>query len=312
MLVLSCSAALLALFPLGLQVKSLLWEKNRNLRLERRVLYERLLVEHSLAGHGPEARDGAYAGGDGASFSLPSLGIRTYTVRTGDSLFAISRRFNVSIDTLISANNITNAYYLQVGKTLSIPSASGIYHTVRSGENLSVIAGRFGVGINDIADINDLASSVLQVGQRLFIPGGALSDWERALALGELFIKPVAGRITSRMGFRLDPFTRMRAYHAGIDIAAKTGTPVAAAQQGRVTFAGYRGNYGKTVILSHPDGYSTLYAHLDRISVKRGQAVGRGRQVGTVGNTGRSTGPHLHFEVHQYRKLLDPLKLIHW
>jgi murein DD-endopeptidase MepM/ murein hydrolase activator NlpD len=309
-LVLSCCALLLALLPLGLQVKSLVWEKNRVLRLERGVLYERLLVEHGAAYHGLSTHDDAEA--ERAPFTLPTLTVRTYTVRRGDSLFGISRRFNVSIDTLISANNVNNAYYLQVGKELSIPSMSGVYHTVRRGENLSVIAGRYGVQVNDIADVNDLDSSLLRVGQRLFMPGGALSDWERALALGELFAKPVAGRISSKMGFRPDPFTGIRAYHAGIDIAASTGTPVAAAQQGRVSFAGYRGNYGRTVVISHPGGYATLYAHLDRISVRRGQMISQGGRIGTVGNTGRSTGPHLHFEVHQGRKLLDPLTLIHW
>jgi murein DD-endopeptidase MepM/ murein hydrolase activator NlpD len=121
---------------------------------------------------------------------------------------------------------------------------------------------------------------------------------------------PVKGRLTSNMGFRIDPFTKRRAYHAGIDIANRIGTKVTAAQYGKVIFSGYRGNYGKTVIIRHPDGYKTLYAHLYKINVKRGQAVKQGEVIGSIGSSGRSTGPHLHFEVHQNGKVLDPRKVL--
>jgi murein DD-endopeptidase MepM/ murein hydrolase activator NlpD len=297
--------ALVSLMAIGIQVQSFFWEKNRDPAVESRLVYQKLLLERAV----PEAElDGAGSGG----FALPTLTVRTYEVRKGDSLFGIARQFNVSVDTLISANSIDNAYYLQAGADLEIPSVSGVYHTVAKGENLSLIAASYDVSVNDIADLNDLPSETLYVGQLLFVPGASLSDWERALALGELFLKPLNGRITSGMGFRRDPFTGMRAWHAGLDIANSRGTKVKAAQQGRVIYAGYKGNYGRVVEISHPNGYRTLYAHLDRIVVKRGQTVRQGQHIGNVGNTGRSTGPHLHLEIHRYGKLLDPLKLIRW
>jgi murein DD-endopeptidase MepM/ murein hydrolase activator NlpD len=113
------------------------------------------------------------------------------------------------------------------------------------------------------------------------------------------------------MGFRIDPFTKKRAFHAGIDIANRTGTPIYASQTGKVVFTGYKGNYGKTVILSHQQGYTTVYGHLDEILVKKGQTVRQGARIGTLGNTGRSTGPHLHFEIRRYRRVIDPLKTLH-
>jgi murein DD-endopeptidase MepM/ murein hydrolase activator NlpD len=85
---------------------------------------------------------------------------------------------------------------------------------------------------------------------------------------------------------------------------------VRAAQYGRVSFTGDYGGYGKTVIIVHPDGYRTLYAHLNRIVVQKGQAVKMDEKIGTLGNTGRSTGPHLHFEIHRYGKIIDPLKIM--
>jgi murein DD-endopeptidase MepM/ murein hydrolase activator NlpD len=292
------------LFPLFLDIKSYLWEKERVVFNEEDLVYNLFLMEG--AGNTEEVQAGVRDG----EFVIPSLRLMSYQVRKGDSLFGIARKFNVSVDAIITANNLENAYYLQIGSKLQIPSKSGVFYHVKKGDSLFGIAKRYGVSVNSIADINDLASSVIQTGDRLFIPGGALTAWERASAIGEIFKHPVKGRLTSRMGFRIDPFTKRRAYHTGIDIANKVGTPVISSQFGRVIFTGYRGHYGKTVIVVHPQGYETLYAHLDKITVKRGQTIKQGERIGTIGNTGRSTGPHLHFEVHQNGKLVDPLKVI--
>ena len=298
--------ALLSVFlliPLFLDIKSYFWEKERIVYKEEDLVYNLFLMEG--AGNRQEGQNDTDSG-----FVIPSLRVKPYTVTKGDSLFGIARKFNVSVDAIITANDLKNAYYLQIGTKLLIPSASGVFYTVKRGDSLYDIAKRYSVSVNSIADINDLDSSVIHTGKRLFIPNGTLSAWERASAIGEVFKQPVKGRITSRMGFRIDPFTRRRAYHSGVDIANRLGTPVIAAQFGRVLFSGYRGNYGKTVIILHPQGYRTLYAHLDRITVKRGQTVKQGDQIGTIGSTGRSTGSHLHFEVHQNGKLVDPLKVV--
>ncbi len=300
----SCIVVFLFLAPLFINIKSYFWEKQRVLYREDDVIYNLFLME----GMGKKVEETVED--ESRSIILPSLKVVTYKVKKGDSLFGIARKFNVSVDAIITANTLKNAYYLPIGKQLKIPNMSGIFYTVAEGDNLSTISKRYGVGVNKIADINDLSSSIIRARQKIFIPGGTLSAWERASAIGEVFKSPVRGRLTSKMGFRIDPFTKRRAYHSGIDIANKIGTPIYASQYGRVVFAGYRGNFGKTVIIVHPQGYSTLYGHLDRITVKRGQAVSQGERIGTLGNTGRSTGSHLHFEVHQNGKLVDPLKVI--
>ena len=296
----------LSAVPLSVAFKSYVWERHRALIGEGNLLYDLFVIEEFMGrseGGDPEAIMGGY--------TVPTLRMKTYVVKKGDSLFSIARRCNISIDAILSVNNMRDASILRIGTVLKIPNMNGVYYSVRKGDSLSSITTRYRVDMNKLVDVNELESSVIYVGQKLFIPGAALSEWERAEALGTLFKYPVRGRLTSRMGFRIDPFTKRRAYHAGIDIANRIGTPVHASQSGKVTFSGYKGHYGKTVILSHQQGYSTVYGHLDKMLVKKGQVVRQGDKIGTVGNTGRSTGPHLHFEIHRYRRIIDPLKLLH-
>lgn len=117
---------------------------------------------------------------------------------------------------------------------------------------------------------------------------------------------PLYGRVTSQFGWRRDPKGRGRKMHAGIDIAAAPGRTVRAAGRGLVRFAGRAAAYGLMVEIQHPDGHRTRYAHMNALFVKRGAKVDGGDPIGAVGNTGRSTGPHLHFELREGRKPVDP------
>jgi murein DD-endopeptidase MepM/ murein hydrolase activator NlpD len=123
---------------------------------------------------------------------------------------------------------------------------------------------------------------------------------------------PVYGRITSHLGWRKNPFGRGYEFHSGIDITAPQGSKVLATADGVVEFTGWYGDYGKAVIIRHPSGYLTLYGHLSQIDVKEGQKVKAGDVVGRVGSTGRSTGPHLHYEVIKGNKPIDPYKFLTW
>ena len=118
---------------------------------------------------------------------------------------------------------------------------------------------------------------------------------------------PVQGKISSGFGWRLDPFTGKRAWHAGIDLAVPEGTPVEACWSGKVVFAGEKGGYGKVVILEHKDGYKSVYGHNEKILVQEGEYVQAGQRIALSGNTGRSTGPHLHFEVRKGELALNPM-----
>ncbi|MFN4320194.1 MAG: peptidoglycan DD-metalloendopeptidase family protein [Aquificaceae bacterium] len=123
---------------------------------------------------------------------------------------------------------------------------------------------------------------------------------------------PVYGRITSHLGWRKNPFGRGYEFHSGIDIEAPYGSKVVATADGVVEMVGHYGDYGRAVLIKHPSGYMTLYAHLSEILVKVGQEVKAGEVIGKVGSTGRSTGPHLHYEVQYEGKLKNPMEYLTW
>ena len=135
-----------------------------------------------------------------------------------------------------------------------------------------------------------------------------LTDVESRLD-GAPFGRPHPGRVTSRFGYRRNPFTgRGREMHSGVDLKGRTGETIKTTAKGTVTFAGYKGGYGNLVTVKHANGYETKYAHLSRIRVKRGQRIDVGTTVGLLGSTGRSTGPHLHYEVLQGGRTINPEK----
>ena len=128
------------------------------------------------------------------------------------------------------------------------------------------------------------------------------------------FVKPVAGRVTSQFGSRMHPIFKRRIFHSGIDIGAPYGTPIKAANSGRVIFVGWYSGYGKVIIIDHGNigglPTTTLYAHMSVTIAKQGQSVAKGQTIGKIGTTGYSTGPHLHFEVRQKGNPVNPLNFI--
>jgi len=122
--------------------------------------------------------------------------------------------------------------------------------------------------------------------------------------------KPVAGSVSSGFGKRRDPLNNKKAFHEGIDLRGKKGEPVKATADGKVIFAGKNGGYGKCVKIDHGNGYTTNFAHLHKYHVKKGDSVNRGQTIGLVGNSGRSTGSHLHYEIAYKGKPINPGKLM--
>ncbi|WP_022850765.1 M23 family metallopeptidase [Limisalsivibrio acetivorans] len=123
-------------------------------------------------------------------------------------------------------------------------------------------------------------------------------------------IWPTKGWISSGFGYRRSPFTGRRVFHEAIDIATKTGTPIKAGAKGVVIFSGRKAGYGKVLIIDHGFGYVTKYAHCNKLYLKEGESVEKGQVVAEVGNTGRSTGPHLHYEVLVNGVPVNPMKFI--
>jgi murein DD-endopeptidase MepM/ murein hydrolase activator NlpD len=241
--------------------------------------------------------------------------MRTYRVRSGDTLTGIANRFDVSMMTVWWANNLKAKDDLHIGQILTIPPVSGVVVTVAATDTLTALATKYAVDPSDILAINELDDPTLVVGQTLTIPGARSSAIATPKPTVAPTSKPRAPTSTSSGGSTRPPATYtggkfawpvaggyISQYyhygHYGIDIAADSGTRVKAAGGGSVIFAGWKNNGGGyQVWISHGSGLYTTYNHMSSVSVGRGQHVSRGQQVGRIGMTGNASGPHLHFEV---------------
>lgn len=145
---------------------------------------------------------------------------------------------------------------------------------------------------------------------RLGLSLARMDALERGLAGVPQYQPAAAGMVSSSYGYRSDPFTRRAAFHAGLDYKGRIGAPIRAAADGTVVFVGRKGGYGKLIEIRHENGLTTRYAHLSGFKVRVGQRVAAGDHIGAMGSTGRSTGPHLHFEVRQGGKPLNPRAIL--
>jgi len=234
-----------------------------------------------------------------------------YVVRKGDSISAIASMFGVSVDTILAANDMKKEDKLVEGDVLFILPISGIEHTVLKGQTLQSIAKMYKVDVNDILIYNDITEDAkLAIGDRLMIPDGILLD-EGSTTSSKSSSQNGGYYATSTLknaaGYFINPVPDLKrksqGLHGpgrrGIDLAAPTGTPIYASASGTVLLArgGYNGGYGNMVIIQHPNGTKTLYAHMSKLATSTGATVAQGELIGYIGSTGRSTGPHLHFEV---------------
>ncbi|MDR0448257.1 MAG: M23 family metallopeptidase, partial [Treponema sp.] len=245
----------------------------------------------------------------------------SYTVRQGEVVGEIAKKFGLSISTIASVNNIKNTRTLPVGKVLRIPNQDGVFYGVKKGDTLITIAEKHKADISKIVVVNELFSNDVNPNNTLFIPG-ATAPWEdeviivrvaarpppvQAVIISEkIFDWPVRGKITSFYGNRRSPFARGYSFHDGLDIAVPTGTPIRAAMEGRVESMGYDNIYGNFVIVRHAEGYKTLYGHLDSSDVRSGAFVDISSVIGYAGSTGQSTGSHLHFTVYKNGSSINP------
>ncbi len=256
----------------------------------------------------------APANDDGEHVELPALPVsletRSYVIRKSDSLASVAKKFRLRQDTIISINNIKNPSSFKVGRELTIPNMDGISHRVVSRDSLPAIAKKYGVDMTKLADVNNLPNASLKVGSDLFIPGARLAPSALQGFYAIKMIWPARGPISSPFGYRANPFTGVRTYHAGMDIVVNTGTPVKTIMDGSVSDTGYNGVFGNYIIVTHSEGYQTLYGHLSAIGVKKGQNVSQGSMIGRSGNTGYSTGPHLHLGLFKKGAAINPAKLL--
>ncbi len=240
----------------------------------------------------------------------PRQDIAYYTVKGGDTVLAIAEKFGLQPETLMWSNSIIeqNPDRLSIGDELRILPIDGVLHVVKPGETLSDLADEYGVGMQAIVDYtgNSLATTAdtLSIGRELVIPGGTRAFATATVDYGGAYSVDVPDNAPTGSGNFSWPSAGYvsQGYwggHPAIDIAGWVGSPVTAADGGYVVLAGggWNGGYGNHVIIDHGNGFTTLYAHLNSIFVSPGMTVSKGQQLGTMGNTGNSTGPHLHLEV---------------
>lgn len=239
----------------------------------------------------------------GADNDYIPLEFYKYTVVQGDGFFRIMARTGMDIDTLSSVNALSSPQDIRKGMTLLIPNMRGVYDTDDLPETEMSRA--------KLAHKYDLPENLIVFDKRIqewFIPGKKLGNIEKSFFYGLAFHPPLnEGYLTSGFGTRLDPFTKKKTFHGGIDIAAPRGTDVIASADGEVIFMGRKGGYGKLIVVKHIMGYETRYGHLDKMNVHLGDHVKKGQKIGSVGSTGRATGPHLHYEVRRFQKNEKPV-----
>lgn len=246
-----------------------------------------------------------------------------YTIQGGDTISTIAYEFDISVNTILWENNLSSYSLIRPGDELTILPSSGITHKVASGDNMNSISKKYGIETGDIMRANKMTdSSKLAIGQELFIPGGrriyyaptVTSNYNPISIIKDL-VKPSGTKVvpSNKMawptqGARITQYYTWR--HHAIDIGNKTGTPIYAADAGTIITAGWKSGYGYTVIIDHGGGKKTLYAHLSKFYVERGQRVDKGEIIAAMGSTGWSTGPHLHFEVIINGSKYNPLNYI--
>ncbi len=242
---------------------------------------------------------------------LPALNFQTYTVEAGDTPNRIAEKFGISADSLLGGNpwlsQESNA--LQAGVELVILPLDGVVHTVQPGETLEDIATRYSVTVDEIIGYSDNNLEFpyrLVPDTQLLIPGAEIGSfyWIAPKTVGNnrpgqwavvgtgSFVWPVGGRCITQFYW---------AGHPGLDVSMSEGSPVYASDTGTITYASWASggfyDYGNLIVINHGNGYETFYAHLSGINVYAGQTVTQGQLIGYTGNTGRSSGPHLHLEI---------------
>ncbi len=273
--------------------------------------------------------------------SRPRQEIIKYTVLEGDTIFGIAEKFGLKPETVLWGNYyvlLDNPHSLQPGQVLNILPVDGTYHEWQQGEGLNAVARYYGVKPEDIinypanhldaASIGDFSNPNIAPGTWLIVPGGKRDfiSWSAPLGvtrenpalarvLGDGACGPVSGGAVGYgsfiwpsnkhylSGFDYSPSTN----HWGIDIAGNEGEAVYATDAGVVVYAGWNNyGYGNMIMVDHGRGFQSLYAHLSALNVICGQSVGQGDVIGAIGTTGRSSGPHLHFEIRASSSFVNP------
>ncbi|HDS29179.1 MAG TPA: LysM peptidoglycan-binding domain-containing protein [Candidatus Acetothermia bacterium] len=243
---------------------------------------------------------------------VPAVGrFRSHVVQDGETLAQVAGELGVSTEHVMASNRLLSGSQLRPGQTV-YATDEGLVHTIQAGQTLSDISKSYNaIPLARLMEANGLrADSTIFAGDRILIPGVSTSFWRHAVSLARgqavRFIWPMEGPVRSEFGWRDHPVFGVWHHHDGIDIDVPEGTAVHAAASGKVFFYGEQPGYGNLLIIEHADGFYSFYGHLLRATVSVGQFVEMGQTVAQSGNTGDSTGPHLHFEIRNREYPVDP------
>lgn len=251
--------------------------------------------------------------------------IVVYEVQSDDVIGQIAEKFGISVETILWANNLSTRSLIRPGDKLKILPTSGLLHKVKSGDTVAKIAMVYDAKQEDIVKFNKLQKdgSDIVAGEELIVPNGEMPQpvstysAPRPSAFSQVVAPPPSVSAPAGSGYLWPTSARIITQyygwlHTGLDIAGPIGTPLYASRSGRVVTSqcGYNGGYGCYIILDHGGGVQTLYGHASQLYVSVGESVTQGQTIAAMGSTGRSTGPHIHFEVRLNGSRQNPLKYI--
>lgn len=259
-----------------------------------------------------------FIGGDqapsaGAEFTRTS--VEYYVVQKGDTPGSIADSFGIGLETLLWANKLTARSYIRPGDRLTILPIDGVSHTVKKGDTLQSIVKTYKADIEKVREFNHLADSdTLSIGQVIIVPGGRIISVAAAPATYSSGYTASKTYVSSGALLWPIPSRRITQYfswrHPAIDVGLPVGSTVVAAESGTVIYSGWGTGYGWEVLIDHGNGLKTRYGHNSRLMVKKGDQVERGQTISLSGNSGWSTGPHIHFEVYSGNVRQNPLLYI--
>ena len=277
----------------------------------------------------PAGRTAGVAGASGPvepAHQLRGLYTTMHVARAGDSVGSLVQEYHTTRGALESLNPGLNLENIKPGDRVYVMSRPGVFQKVQAGLTISDVARAYQVNSEYLLRVNDIANpKKLTAGRELFIPDGLPLPRDRMTRLMQKRKTRVwtpRGSIGNPLGTsgplvvsdgygkRRHPITGETQFHAGIDLVAPWGTPVLSVKEGTVAHAGWKGGYGKLVIINHPNGMSSYYGHLTEMFVKEGDTVTEGQLVGKVGATGDVTGPHLHFELRMEGSARNPSRYL--
>lgn len=265
---------------------------------------------------------------------VEDTGIKTVTfkehrIQKGETVSIIAKKYGIKEDVL-RYNNKNIGKIIKIGDIVNVPSENVIEYKVAKGDSVFRIAQKFNVKREVLREYNEIKDNTLKVGQIIYIKDPTIkivvakpipprpkpsekkpTEKENIKIVKTLNFKmPIRySGITSPYGTRLHPVLKRYIQHAGVDFRARY-IDVKASKEGKVKFSGYMSGYGRIVIITHDGGYETRYAHLNKAYVKQGERVASGQLIAQSGNSGRSTGPHLHFEIRRNGRTMDPMRYL--